>query len=98
MSFDDFKGIWKVIEVDDEDPTETLGHWIAIGGTPRLVKVICINDKDGHTYPDMTYQEEPEMLIGINSTSKITRKTGANEIRYDGGLAPGSWTAEDNLG
>jgi hypothetical protein len=94
MGFSDFKGIWKVTKVQGAD--ELLGHWVAIGGVPTAVKVICIHDHK-HINADLIYQEAPEQLTG--GTVTITRLPGTkNEIFCDSGLAPGSWTAEDNLG
>lgn len=96
MSFCDFKGIWKVIE--DEMGGEIEGHWVAIGGTPGAVKVICLHDPFSHAYPGFTYQEDPEQLTGPGDfPSKIERIT-SNVIKYTRPLTPGSWTADDNLG
>jgi hypothetical protein len=95
MSFCEFKGIWKVTEVTDLN--ETLGHSIAIGGSPTAVQIICIDAKDSHKYDGFTYQPHPEQLVLDLSTIQLKR--GApNEIFFTSPLAPGSWTAEDNNG
>jgi len=100
MSFGDFKGIWKVI--DDNMGGETMGHWIAIGGTAEAVKILCIHDPFNHTYDTFTYQPgPPERLVGPGNDPPVISlpPDKPNTLTYVYPfITPGSWTANDNLG
>jgi hypothetical protein len=102
MSFNDFKGIWFV---KDAESGEIVGHRIAIGGLPLAVRVICIDDQDGHRYYSPRYVADPEHIEvkdAAGASFALTVETGDPNVVRCAPLrdhqGPGSWTADDNSG
>ena len=94
-----FPGTWKVISVDGAN--EEIGHVISISGPGDKVEVKCLTDPS-HTYPLGRHNPETDCIEIGGPIPAITGKPGEKcakyRIDYSGGLAPGSWTAEDNGG